>query len=138
MSLENARALVARARKAVETKDTDGLLAMFTSDAVIMERNPDEFREIVGKAFGELHGQFSMETRDVRLDFEARAARVTFIMDLGQKDSQKDIVYYPNVQIRARLEKNVSPRWLGLFEVEEWKVKRLDADPPILPKKLDM
>lgn len=133
-----AKALVAKAQQAVESKDTNGLLSMFSDDADIMKRNPGEFREIVDTAFSEIQGTFNMDVRAVNLDFAGGGARITFIMDLGQKNARMDAVYFPNTRIIAHLEKARTPRWLGLYEVEEWKVKRLEADPPILPRKLDM
>jgi len=83
----------------------------------------------------ELRGSFSLTIRNLAVKSEGRSTQLTFTMDVGQKDDRMEVVYYPDLRMRAQVEKVRIPRWWGLFEVERWKVTELESDPPILPKR---
>ena len=126
--------MLERGKRAVETSDADALMALFTDDAMILGRRPDDFRKVIEKAFSELKGNFRVETSHVEVETGSANAEIRFVMDLGQRDERMDAVYFPQVRMRAKLVKALTPRWLGLFHVEEWRVIELTSDPQIVPR----
>jgi ketosteroid isomerase-like protein len=137
MSPEVAGDLVRRGRAAVERSDSGSFMDLLAPDATIFDRSPEEFEKELDKAFSELRGHFSIDTRNLQVRPEGRTALITFTMDVGQKDGRMNAVYFPGVRVRARVERRKSTRWWGLVEAEEWKVSRLDSDPPLLSRNRD-
>ena len=134
MSLAEAARIVETGRKAVERGDLNGFFALFADNAMILGRTRADAREEIAKSISELRGNFSLSIRNLEVRPEGRSAQLTFTMDIGQKDDRMDVVYYPDVRMRARVEKLRVKRWWGLFESEQWLVTDLESDPPIQPK----
>ena len=134
MSQAVAAQLVDTGRRAVERNDLNTFFNLFTEDAKVLGRSREDARAEIGKAMTELRGNFTLNIRNLEVRPEGRSAQLTFTMDVGQKDERMDVVYYPDLLMRARLEKVRFPRWWGLFESERWMVTELESDPAILPK----
>ncbi len=134
MSQAVAAELLETGRRAVERSDVNALFDLFTEDATVLGRTRADARAEIAKAMSEMRGDFSISIRNLEVRPEGRSAQVTFTMDVGQKDDRMDVVYYPDLRVRARIAKIRIPRWWGLFEAEKWQITELESDPPILPK----
>ena len=134
MSQAVATELAEAGRRAVERGDVNALFDLFTKDATVLGRTRADAYVEIAKAMSEMRGNFSINIRNLEVRREGRSAQATFTMDVGQKDDRMDVVYYPDLRMRARIAKIRTPRWWGLFEAESWKVTEIESDPPILPK----
>ena len=134
LDARSGAAMVEKGRRAAERGDTNALLSMFTDDALILGRKRSDFREVFEKSLAEIHGNFSINIRNVEVHPEGRTGEIAFIMDVGQKDATMDAIYFPHLQMRAKVERVRVRRWWGLFEAEEWKAAELTSDPPIIPR----
>ena len=65
LDARSGAAIVEKGRRAAERGDTNALLSIFTDDALILGRKRSDFREVFEKALAEIHGNFSINIRNV-------------------------------------------------------------------------
>lgn len=123
-----AEALIERGKRALEDRDTEGIMDLMGPTAVILEHKPDEIRDALHQTMRELRGHLTVNVKNISARQDGAAAFVKFDMDVKEKTDRMDATYYPNLHMRIKLEKIKSSHWLGLFSTEEWKIVQVDCD----------
>lgn len=122
------QAILDQGRTALERHDVDGILRLFTPDAVIMDRSQDQLRQVLAGAMQELGpAVLTVKTSKLEVAPAGNSAVASFDIDVNEHPSGAEIHYY-HAHFRATLEKVRQVRWLGLFTTEQWKISRLDSD----------
>ena len=128
---KEASSIIARGRLALEQKDVGEIMSMMAPDARIVGRSLGEVEEYMDTAMRQVHGNLTITARNVEAHQNGNRAEFAFEMDVIQKSSRIDAIYYPNLHVTVNLEKRKANRWLGLIPVEEWKITRVDTSPVI-------
>jgi hypothetical protein len=131
MTNEEASRLIASGKQALERKDVGRIIGMMAPNAKIVNRSLSEIEGMIETAMRQVKGNLSVVSRNVQTHQTGSQADITFDMDVIQKSSKLDAVYYPNLHVTVQLETRRIDRWLGLFSTEEWKIVQVDTIPVI-------
>jgi hypothetical protein len=131
MSNAVAQNFISRGQDALRRHDADGIMDVMAPDARILGRRAEDVRPLLQSALHEVQGHLSLSTRNLTTTQDRDRATVKFVMDVGQKTTEMDAVYYGNMHVTLQLEKVRVARFMGLMYAEEWRVADIQTDPPI-------
>lgn len=128
---KEASKIIGRGRLALERKDAGEIMNMMAPDAKILGKGVSDVQGYIETAMRQLDGNLTISARNVEAHQNGNRAEFAFDMDVIQKSSKIDAVYFPNLHVTVALEKRKTNRWLGLLPVEEWKITAVDTVPLI-------
>lgn len=119
--------ILERGRRALEKRDTAALLAMLHPDARLLNRSPDQIRIHLNRMMREL-GESHLRIRWSNLSIRPRDSSASFDLHISERTPRMEAHYYPNLNLRVRLQKHRTSYLFGLFSVEEWRVIHVESD----------
>jgi hypothetical protein len=131
MTKAEASRIIDTGRQALERKDSGEIMDLMSPNARIVNRSLGDVQGFIETALRQVKGKLSIVARNIQAHQTGIQADITFDMDVIQKTSKLDAVYFPNLHVTVQLEKRKSDRWLGLFSTEQWKIIQVDTIPVI-------
>lgn len=131
MTNTEAARIIDKGRRALERKDVGEIMGMMAPDAKIVGRSLSEVEGFMDTAMRQVNGHLSVVSRHIEAHQNGNQANIALDMDVIQKTSRMDAVYYPNLHVTVSLERRKADRWLGLIPAEEWKITQVDTAPVI-------
>ena len=104
---------------------------MMAPNVKIVGRSLSDMEGLMDTAMRQVKGNLSIVARNIKAHQAGLQADINLDMDVVQKSSKLDAVYYPNLHVTVQLERQRSVRWLGLFSTDDWKIVRVDTIPVI-------
>lgn len=123
--------MLARGKNALERRDVDAIMSLFSPDAKILERSPSQVHAVLEQTMKEL-GAASLTAEFKNLEFHSSGESAIVSLDLAISQHLQNVdASYFRPHINFVLRKVRTPYFLGVLSREEWKIEQFDADTSI-------
>jgi ketosteroid isomerase-like protein len=128
MSQAYATEFLQRGVTAFQRQDVDGVMALMSPKAKILDRTEEQLRPPINQAMKEV-GSNNLTAKCTRVEAQQQGDRATvsFDLEIGQHTKNSDITFY-RTRMHALLEKQRESHWMGLYSEEDWKITNLTSD----------
>jgi ketosteroid isomerase-like protein len=129
MTSTEAETFLKRGVNALERGDVDAVMELFTADASIFKRRPDQLRRALARSLNEIESsRFRVTWKDLSVIQRGQEAVIQVTISLGEQSNEMHSTYYNDIKLRATLEKVRSSELFGMYTLEQWKITNLTSD----------